>query len=234
MEEFEDLKRRGIKSIHIQDDAFTANKKRCLEIAENLSKGKYGFEVKIRSRVNSIDEEILRKLKEAGVKQIIYGFESGSQRMLDSMNKKTTVKMNIDAIKLTKKAGIGCYGEIMIGMPGETKETIDETISFLLKAKPVIGFVPVLYPLPSTKVYEDAKKNGSLQGDWTIDGPCPWIRLPWTKSYSDLTNESKRISRRIQRDPGSILYFLQNHIKTMSWKQIKFLFRTAKGLHLHK
>ena len=216
IEEFEDLKRRGVRSIHIQDDAFTANKKRCLEIADYLTKSGYGFKLKVRSRVNSIDEELLMKLKEAGVIQIIYGFESGSQKMLDSMNKRTTVEMNVEAIRLTRKAGIGCYGEIMIGMPGETKETIDETISFLLKTKPVVGFIPVLYPLPSTKVYEDAKNNGTLHGDWTIDGPWPWVKLPWTKSYSDLTHESKRISRKIQRDPGTLFYFFpesyKNHV----------------------
>ncbi len=228
MIEFEELKRRGVKSIHIQDDAFTANKKRCMEIAENLSKGKYRFELKVRSRVNSIDEEVLRKLKRAGVREIIYGFESGSQIILDSMNKKTTVKMNIKAITLTKKVGIGCYGEIMIGMPGETKDTINETINFLLKTKPIVGFVPVLYPLPGTKVYEDAKNNGSLQGDWTIDGAWPWVKLPWTQSSKELYAESWRISKTIQRDPRTILYFLKLHLKTMSWNQFLFLFRLLK------
>ena len=234
MNEFEYLKKMGTKSIHVQDDAFTANKGRCLEIAENLIKGKYDFELKVRSRVNSIDGEILEKLKRAGVKQIIYGFESGSQKMLDSMNKKTTVEMNRKAVELTKRAGIACYGEIMIGMPGETRDTIDETIKFLLDKKPIIGFIPVLYPLPGTKVYDDAKKNNTLQGDWTIEGRDPWVKLPWTESRADLDNESRRISRIIQRDPGTILYFLRHHMRTMSWKQIKFLFRIAKDLYISK
>jgi len=59
MPEFEALRRRGIKSIHVQDDAFTANKKRCIEVADALVKGKYKFEFKVRSRVNSVNEEIL-------------------------------------------------------------------------------------------------------------------------------------------------------------------------------
>ena len=232
MAEFENLKKRGIKSVHIQDDAFTAHKNRCLEIADALIKGKYNFELKVRSRVNSIDEEILKKLKKAGVKQIIYGIESGSQKMLNSMNKKTTVEMNKKAIELTKRVGIDCYAEIMIGMPGETKETIDETISFLLEMKPIVGFVPVLYPLPGTKVYEDAKINGTLVGDWTVDGPWPWVKLPWTKSRSELDAESRRISRTIQRDIGTIVYFLKCHTRTMSLRQIKFLFRVAKEVHI--
>ena len=234
MTEFEYLKNRNIKSIHIQDDAFTANKTRCMKIADKLIEGRYRFELKVRGRVDSIDEEMLKKLKEAGVKKIIYGFESGSQKILDIMNKKTTVEMNVRAVELTKKVGIGCYGEIMIGMPGETRETIDETIAFLLKTKPIVGFIPVLYPLPSTKVYEDAKKNGTLQGDWTIDGQATWIKLPWTNSKSDLDAESERMFKITHKDPGTALYFLKNHLRTMNWHQIKLLFELIKKLYTFK
>lgn len=230
MIEFDDLKSRGITSIHILDDTFTANKERCLQVADALIKGNYGFELKVRSRVNSIDEEIIRKLKKAGVKQIVYGIESGSQKMLDSMGKKTTVAMNRRAIELTKNAGITCYADIMIGMPGETRETIDETISFLLQTKPIAGSVAVLYPLPQTNVYEEAKKNGTLQGDWTIEGPRPWVKLPWTKSKEDLEFESRRISKKTHRNIGIILYFLKHHFRAISWRQIKFLYLWAKVL----
>ena len=232
MHEFENLRRRGVKSIHVQDDAFTANRKRCLEIADALIRCNYRFDLKIRSRVNSVDEELLRKLKKAGVRKIIYGFESGSQKILDIMNKKTTVEMNKRAIDLTKKVGIACYGEVMIGMPGETKETIDKTISFLLEKKPIIGFAPVLYPLPGTKVYEDAKKDGTLQGDWTVDGPMPWVKLPWTQAKADIEAESERISKTVQRDLGTLFYFFRIHFRTINWKQVKFLFRLARR-HLH-
>lgn len=225
--EFDALARRGVRSIHVQDDAFTANKCRCMEIADELIRRKYRFDLKVRSRVNSIDENLLRKLKAAGVRQIIYGFESGSQTVLNSMNKKTTVDMNRRAVDITKKVGIACYGEIMVGMPGETPETVDETIRFLLEKKPIIGFVPVLYPLPSTAVYEEAKRNGTLQGDWDVDGTYPWVKLPWASSKADIVAEAHRIGRTVRRDPGTIWYFLRKHLRTMSWRQAKFLFRLA-------
>lgn len=120
----------------------------------------------------------------------------------------------------------------MIGMPNETKETINQTINFLLETKPIVGFIPVLYPLPETKVYNDAKEEGTLQGDWRLDGSRPWVKLPWTQCKSDLEKESRRISKTIQKDPGTILYFLKTHLKTMSWRQIKFLFRLAKDFHM--
>jgi radical SAM superfamily enzyme YgiQ (UPF0313 family) len=227
MTEFESLRRRGVRSVHIQDDAFTANRQRCLEIAEALIRGKYRFELKVRSRVNAVDEELLGKLKRAGVRQIIYGFESGSQKMLDSMNKRTTVEMNRRAVDLTKRAGIACYGEILVGMPGETRETIDETIAFLLDKKPIIGSPAVLYPLPGTEVYERAKADGTLQGDWGVGEPWPWVKLPWALSALDLHAESERIARAVQRDPGTLWYFARMHLRTMSWRQLKYLARLA-------
>jgi anaerobic magnesium-protoporphyrin IX monomethyl ester cyclase len=229
MAEFEELRRRGVRSIHIQDDAFTVYKKRCMAITEELIKGRYGFDLKVRSRVNTIDESLLRQLKKAGVRQIIYGFESGSQAVLDCMNKKTTVAMNRRAVELTKKVGIACYGEIMIGMPAETRETINQTIDFLLETKPIIGHVAVLYPLPGTQVYDDAKRDGTLLGDWSVSADWPWVRLPWVQSCDELYAEASRINRAVQRDPGTILYFLKCHARTMSWRQIKFLGGIAKG-----
>ena len=115
----------------------------------------------------------------------------------------------------------------MVGMPGETPETVDETIAFLLEKKPIIGFVPVLYPLPSTRVYEEAKKNGTLQGDWDVHGSSPWIKLPWASSWGDVRVQANRIGKKVRRDPGTIWYFFKNHIRTMGWRQFKFLFRIA-------
>ncbi len=232
--EFEQLRRRGVKTIHIQDDAFTVPRSRCLAIADELIRGRFRFDLKIRSRVDAVDEELLAKLKAAGVKQIVYGFESGSDRVLDAMGKGTTVAMNLRAARLTKRAGIGCYGEIMVGFPGETPKTVEETIRFLLEAKPIVGFVPVLYPLPGTAVYEEARENGTLQGDWTTTGRGPWIKLPWTETYADLTAASKRIVRRVQRDPATILYFLRRHLPALNFRAGKFLFRVFRDLHLRR
>lgn len=226
--EFEELHRRGVKSIHIQDDAFTINKKRCTAVAEALVAGDYRFWIKVRSRVNSVDETLLCKLKRAGVRWIIYGFESGSQIMLDSMNKRSTVAMNERAVVVTKRVGIACYGEIMVGMPGETSETIDQTIAFLLKHKPIVGNAAVLYPLPGTRVYEEARRSGTLMGDWRVDGPWPWVKLPWSTSRDDLVAEARRINRIVQRDPGTIVYFLRMHLRTMSWNQLKYLAKLAR------
>jgi len=232
MAEFEDLKRRGVRTVHIQDDSFTADRKRCLAVAGELVRGRYRFDLKIRSRVDSVDRELLARLKAAGVKQIVYGFESGSDRVLEAMGKGTTAARNLEAARLTKEAGIGCYGEIMVGFPGETPGTVEETIRFLLRARPIVGFIPVLYPLPGTEVYAEARKNGTLQGDWNLQGPWPWIKLPWTSSRSDLTAAARRIVQRIQRDPATVIYFLRRHLPALNVRAVKFLLRVFRDLHL--
>jgi anaerobic magnesium-protoporphyrin IX monomethyl ester cyclase len=230
MIEFEELRRRGVRSIHIQDDAFTANGKRCLAVAEELIKGKYRFELKIRSRVNNVNAELLSSLKRCGVRQIIYGFESGSQDVLKSMDKHTTVEMNERAVEMTRDAGIACYGEIMIGMPGETPDTLRKTTEFLLKYKPIVGRIPVLYPLPGTKVYEEAKANGTLRGDWTVEGQWPWVKLAWTETRDQLEREAARMSNTLQRDPAYVVYFLRHHIRLMRGRHLAFLGREALRL----
>jgi radical SAM superfamily enzyme YgiQ (UPF0313 family) len=225
--EFEELRRRGVRSIHIQDDAFTAHKKRCHAVAEKLVEGKFKFEIKVRSRVNNVDLELLRALKRAGVCRIIYGFESGAQEVLQSMDKRVTVEQNERAAELTRQAGLACYGEIMIGMPGETPATLQKTTEFLLKYKPIVGGIPVLYPLPGTRVYEDAKLQGTLQGDWSTQPALPWVKLPWTESRSDLERASAAMSRKVQRNIGYVAYFMRQHIPMMTWRQCRFLARRA-------
>jgi radical SAM superfamily enzyme YgiQ (UPF0313 family) len=215
------LQSRGVRHLHIMDDAFTVNKKRCHEIADEMIRRKYGFKLKIRSRVNSIDLEILKKLKRAGVKEIVYGLESGSQAILDSMDKHTTVELNERAVQLTNKAGIFCVGDIMIGMPGETPDTINETIAFLKRNMVIVGNVPYLYPLPGTKVYDDAKANGTLRGEWGTDDCVPWIKLPWIKSIGDLEVAKKRVERAVHRNPVKALYFIWHNPQFLSPGNIK-------------
>jgi radical SAM superfamily enzyme YgiQ (UPF0313 family) len=219
--EMDMLQSRGVRHLHIMDDAFTVNKKRCHEIADEMIRRKYGFKLKIRSRVNSIDLEILKKLKRAGVKEIVYGLESGSQAILDSMDKHTTVELNERAVQLTNKAGIFCVGDIMIGMPGETPDTINETIAFLKRNMVIVGNVPYLYPLPGTKVYDDAKANGTLRGEWGTDDCVPWIKLPWIKSIGDLEVAKKRVERAVHRNPVKALYFIWHNPQFLSPGNIK-------------
>lgn len=181
------------KSIQVMDDSFTIEKDRCLKILDYLIAEKFRCDFKVRSRVDIINEELLKKMKKAGVNSIVYGFESGSQSMLNGFNKRTTIEQNIRACKLTKKAGIKCFGDMILFYPGESKQTLRETEEFIRAARPTGLQFHILSPLPGTKVYSDAKRSGSLISDWGVGKETPWVK---TENFQNL-NEMERIARRL-------------------------------------
>lgn len=116
------------------------------------------------ARVNTVDKDILLALKEIGCWMIEYGFESGSQRILDIMEKGTTVRQNIQVARWTREAGLFTIPAIILGMPGETTETVQESIDFLKKID--IGWhqysVNLPLALPGSSLYDFAKLKGYI------------------------------------------------------------------------
>jgi len=197
------------RSIQIMDDSFTIERERCMKILDLLIERNYPCRFKIRSRVTGIDEELLKKMKKAKVETIVYGFESGSQKMLDSFNKKTTVEQNIRACKLTKKAGINCFGDMILFYPGEDKDTLKETEQFIKKAKPTGVKFYVLTPLPKTKIYNDYKDSDLLIGGWNITDKTPWIKLSCFGDLNKMQKLAKKMYIKTFLNKDSILFILK-------------------------
>ncbi len=211
----------GIKNVDFADDLFTLNKSRCIEICRLLRETGLKFDLKVRSRVDTIDDEMLAEMRKSGVRIVVYGFESGSQKVLNAMNKKTKVERNYEVVHMTKKAGLQCFADMFIGFPGETPETLAETEKFLLKARPTAVNMGILYPLPATQVYLEAKKNGSLIGDWSLDG-FPYVKLPWMEDFSTIVKYYNKIIRRYYLNPFVIFSFLRyNLFKISPWQCLK-------------
>ncbi|MDD4178950.1 MAG: radical SAM protein [Candidatus Margulisbacteria bacterium] len=150
------VERYKVEGIYFADDMFSAKRDRALEICERLiSSGlskKIVFAVQLK--VNAVDEVLLKKLKQAGCIQVEYGFESGSQRILELMNKRSTVEQNVRAAELTRSLGLRFLANIITGMPGETKEDFMATIDFIKRIKPdVTGFYKLIL-LPGSQLYE--------------------------------------------------------------------------------
>lgn len=209
--------------IQIMDDSFTIQKKRCIEILDAIIERNYSCRFKVRSRVNAIDEELLIKMKNAGVDTIVYGFESGSQKMLDAFNKRTKIEQNIAACKLTRKVGLNCFGDMMLFYPGETRETLKETEDFMKIARPNAAKFYVLTPLPKTKIYEEAKKNGTLVGDWKVGERSPWIKLDGFKDLNEMEQITKKIYLKQFFVPWRIFWFLKYQGKSFMKRPIFFI-----------
>ena len=125
----------GINALYIIDDLFTFDRKRTIELCESIYKANLGvYFMGSGGKPSFVTAEMLESMKKAGFIRFSYGIESGSQKMLDSMQKRTTVKQNLNALSLTEEKGIPCFANMVFGMPGENYETLKETKSFLIKA----------------------------------------------------------------------------------------------------
>ncbi len=123
----------SIQGIFIIDDTFTFRKSFVLQFCEEIIRRKFNIKFAINSRVDTIDEEILVSLKKAGVITILYGIESGNQKVLDNIKKKTTIEQIRKTVIATKNKGINVYGYFMIGSPEESISSLKDTFSLAKK-----------------------------------------------------------------------------------------------------
>jgi radical SAM superfamily enzyme YgiQ (UPF0313 family) len=153
----------NVKYISFYDECLTTNKDNVLNFCSKLADANLGLKWSGSSRVNLIDEEILTAMKKAWCNFIGYGIESGSQRMLDVMNKGATVEQAKKAVLLTKKAGMMQHASFMVGTPQETKETIWETVRFCKEVR-LPHRIELFFttPFPSTPLYEYAKEKNLI------------------------------------------------------------------------
>lgn len=144
----------GIQALFFIEDNLFVNKPRLKKIYELMRKNNFDIIWGGNARVDSIDIETLKMVKEAGCRQITFGFESGSQRILDVLNKKTTVEQNRKAIKLCNEVGIIPQGTVMIGNPTETVEDIKATQQFIKESDIESVGVCITTPYPGTELWK--------------------------------------------------------------------------------
>ena len=167
------------KLIVFEDDSLAANRERLLELCEAMRS--LDLHKKIRwqccMRTDQVDAEILTAVKSAGCIQIEYGFESGSDAALKRIDKNTSVELNRRAVRLTRQAGIRIYANIMIGLPGETRKDLKQSLGFVRWAKPDVLSASCMLPLPGTAIYNslpEQLRNSLNWSDYTyaVDPPA--------------------------------------------------------------
>ncbi|MBC8473241.1 MAG: cobalamin B12-binding domain-containing protein [Candidatus Omnitrophica bacterium] len=155
----------GIRGIDIVDDLFTVSQERVEEFCSQLISRKLKVAWSCMGRVDCMTPEILKIMKKSGCWQIAYGIESGNQRVLDLIKKNITLEMAERAIRWTKEAKIRASGLFMIGLPADTKETMQETLEFAKKL-PVdrLSFC-ITQPFPGSELYKTALARGEILKD---------------------------------------------------------------------
>ena len=157
----------NVKEVVIEDDTFTANKWRVLEICKLLVEKGLNKRLKwlCNARVN-IDLETMQAMKNAGCHLIIPGFESYNQEILNNIKKGSTLKL-IDAyVDNARKAGLMIHACYMVGNKGETQQTMENTLQAALRFKTDTAQFFPLIPYPGTEAYDWAKSNGYITGKY--------------------------------------------------------------------
>ena len=170
----------GIKELAFYDDVFTLDKQRAYAIADGMMKRGLKILWTCETRVNLVDKELLRHIKQAGCYSIAYGIESGSPELLDALDKDISLEQVEEAVRLSREVGLQTIGYFMIGSPGESPETVRQTIQFAKKLKLDFAQFSVTTPFPGTKLY-----NLYLNG--RKDDNVPWERFVYAGSTTDIS-----------------------------------------------
>ena len=183
VDEFEMLSKIGSRQINIVDDLFTSNKKRCTAICEEIIRRGIRQDWTAFARVDTVSPELLDVMRAAGCTMLCFGIESGNQEILDLVKKKTTLDKIEKAIAMCKQAGIVPMASYIMGLPGETPATVQQTMEFARNLCGSYGY-HILAPFPGTEVREKAEQYGMriLTSDWdrydANQSVCESVHLP--------------------------------------------------------
>jgi radical SAM superfamily enzyme YgiQ (UPF0313 family) len=155
------IDRYGITGVHFIDELFVVNQKRAVEFAQALKPLNIIWDC--QSRANTIDYDTMRIMKDAGCVAIGIGIESGSQKILDNINKRITVKQIEYVMESAQKLKMPIKVQLIFGYPGETKDTIQETVGLFKRVHHPGRAMNPIVPIPGTTLWEYAKRKGLVE-----------------------------------------------------------------------
>lgn len=215
-----------IDTIAFMDDTFTLKKRKVMAICDEILKRNIEIMWGCTSRVDTLDEKLLKKMKEAGCITIFIGVESADQQQLDNMCKNTTIAKIENAFKIAHKLKIRTIASVALGMPGDTKEIMNKTVKFVHKLKPNYAIYSLATPYPGTRFYKEAfEKNLIKIKDWskytlitpileTIDCSLNDMRKIQAKAFMKFYLRPHYIIRQFLQDGHYLLKTIFGVIKT--------------------
>lgn len=224
----------GVKQVNIEADTLTVKKRFLRSLCQALIDSGLHRRIKwtCESRVDTIDAEMLSLMRRAGCWQISYGVETGSQRLLDLINKGVTLRQVEEAFRLTKAAGITIRGFFMLGLPTETRAESWATINFAKRLDPLWAQFTITVPYPGTRMFADLQQQGLIRtydwrryntwSGWKGEDQIPFV--PPGRTIQELAGLQKKALRAFYLRPKVVLRFL----KTM--ESVEDLKKYAAGL----
>lgn len=231
IEEIKLLKARNIDEIFMRDQSFGADHERTEELCSRIADENLNIGWSCFSRVDIIEEALLKAMKKAGLHTIIFGIESGNEEILKDYDKNISVEQMKRAIALCRQYGVRAAGTFIIGLPGESKESILQTIALAKKLKLDYASFNVAAPTFGSKFRADAIKNdwideNNIEMD-TAKGTPLWKNQPLSNESISKLHRQAIIS--FYLDPR---YLLRRILALRSWDEVSQAFRESKSLLL--
>ncbi len=216
----------GADALQIYDDNFCTNHKRTKELCRSMIEAKLDLQWVCYTRADSIgDQEMLSLMKQAGCYMIVMGIENGNKRILELINKKLDLDVAHKNIRLARKVGINTLSSFMIGLPTETEQEIDNTISCAKSLGLSYAMFPIFTPYPGTPIYPLAEQEGVFLSKG-LDKYSRWGDGVWySKGMS--TELYKKLQRKAFRAfyfrPTTVLFLLNEFLKLPRERVSRFL-----------
>jgi len=229
VEEMTYLQRKfGIKEIAFYDDSFTLDKKRVHAIADRIIEKRLKIAWTCETRVNLVDKDLLGHMKQAGCYSVAYGIESASPEIIKTLHKDITLEQVKTAVRDSREVGLQVIGYFMLGSPGETPATIQQTIKFAKELKVDFAQFSVTTPFPGTELYDIYMRDKKESIAWEkfvyagTDNPATPVFESATLSREDIKNWTSRAYRDFYLRPA---YVWQRLRRCTSWGEIKMNFK---------
>ena len=155
-----------VKEISFDDDTFTADKEHAIAIARLIKPLKVSWVINARA---NCDYETLKELRDAGMHHVVVGYETGNEQILKNIKKGVTKAQAIEFTRNCQKLGLTVHGAFVLGLPGESRETIKETIAYAIDLDLTSIQVSLASPYPGTEFYDMAVKEGWIASDSMVD-----------------------------------------------------------------
>lgn len=205
------------------DDTFTLNKKRVYDICDDMKERGIDNYWGCTARVDTISEDLLKKMKDAGCITLFLGVESSDQQSLDELNKRITVDKIKKTFELTKKHGVRTIASVALGMPGDTRKSIENTIKFVKSLEPNYAIFSLATPYPGTDFYAKSLENNLIKtNDWSKFS----LLTPVIETVDCSLEELKKLQKKAFRE----FYARPLYLLRQTWMDGPILFKAAVSM----
>lgn len=217
------VKDHDIEMVAFMDDTFTINKKRVYEICETIKERGLKNYWGCTARVDTISEDLLKTMKDAGCITMFLGVESADQQVLNQVNKKTNIAKIKQTFALTKKYGMRTIASVVLGMPGDTQSSIKNTINFVKTLEPSYAVFSLATPYPGTDFYIKAASENLIKiNDWSKYT----LLSPVLETVDCSLEELKKLQRKAFKE----FYLRPSYILKQTWMDGPIIIKTIASI----